>query len=64
MFDKFLNKIVSRKLIVWLVATTALFMQVIQPEQWIVITGIYLSVQSVQDMLSAKTIKQLVDKVD
>ena len=64
MLDKFLNKMVSRKLIVWVVATTALFIQVIQPEQWIIITGIYLSVQSVQDMLSAKAIKQLIDKVD
>lgn len=64
MFDKMLNKLVSRKLVVWVVATIAMFSGPVNADQWIIVSSIYLGLQGVQDTLAAKTIKTLVDKVD
>lgn len=42
--DYFFNKVVPKKLIVWITATIALFMKLIDGNVWGIITGIYLGV--------------------
>jgi len=50
--DKTLSKVVSRKLLVWATATTALFYGIVPPEEWINICLIYIGSQASIDMLA------------
>jgi hypothetical protein len=43
--DKYLSKWVSRKLIVFLVASTGLFMKSIESGDWVIIAVTYMSVE-------------------
>jgi len=52
-FDVFLQKIISRKLLAWIVATVALFLGVVTEEAWQWITGIYIGVVGVGDIVEA-----------
>ena len=47
--DYLLGKAVSRKLLVWVTATTALFMEVVPAEQWMMISLTYIGGQAVVD---------------
>ena len=49
--DKYLNKFISRKLIVFIVATTGLFMKVIDGEQWVIISTAYMSIEGVTNIV-------------
>lgn len=49
--DKYLNKFISRKLIVFIVATTGLFMKVIDGEQWVIISTAYMSIEGVTSIV-------------
>ncbi|MHA2065528.1 MAG: hypothetical protein ACXABY_14230 [Candidatus Thorarchaeota archaeon] len=51
-FKKFLKGFVSKKLIVWFVATVALFMGLIPGIWWCVITAGYLGVNVTQDYIT------------
>ena len=50
--DRMLGRAVSRKLLVWLVATVMLFMDTgINGEQWIWLSLVYIGTQGVVDMI-------------
>lgn len=49
-----MKKLVSRKLLVWVVATALLAYGLLPPEYWVGISSIYLGVQSVLDHRTAK----------
>ena len=49
--DRVLGRAVSRKLLVWATATTALFMGIVQPDNWVEISMIYISSQAAVDMV-------------
>ena len=50
--DLLTEKIVSRKLTVWVVATVMLFMHTITPDDWQVITVAYIGMEGVTDMMT------------
>ena len=50
MTDKYLNKFISRKLLVWLSATGFLIADLITNEQWIAIALAYVGVQGFADI--------------
>jgi hypothetical protein len=50
--DKFLNKVVSRKLLVWLTATGLLAFSDLESADWVLISAIYIGSQSVVDIVS------------
>lgn len=50
--DKFLNKVVSRKLLVWLTATALLAFSDLQSSDWVLISAIYIGSQSVVDIVA------------
>lgn len=52
LIDRLLGRAVSRKLLVWATATTALFMGIVQPEQWMEICMVYVGSQAAVDMVS------------
>jgi hypothetical protein len=53
-FDKFLNKIISRKLLVWLSATAIFaFTNHLKSGDWVVISAIYIGGQTVIDAVVA-----------
>jgi len=45
-FDKILSKWISRKLLVFIISTIALFSKFINSTDWIVIAGIYLGTET------------------
>ena len=45
-FDKILSKWISRKLLVFIISTIALFSKFITSNDWIVIAGIYLGTET------------------
>jgi hypothetical protein len=49
--DKIINKIISRKLMVFLIACVGLFTKDLTSEDWVIIATIYISVQGVTDMI-------------
>lgn len=50
--DKFLDKIISRKLLVWLTATGLLAFSDLQSSDWVLISAIYIGGQSVVDIVT------------
>ena len=50
--DKFLEKVVSRKLLVWLTATGLLAFSDLSSSDWVLISAIYIGGQSVVDIVS------------
>ena len=53
-FDKFLNKIISRKLLVWLSATAIFaFTNHLKSGDWVIISAIYIGGQTVIDAVKA-----------
>ena len=51
---KFLKGFISKKLIVWVVATVLLFLQLIDAWWWGMITMVYLGVNVTQDLINRK----------
>ena len=49
--DKILHKIISRKLMVFLIACGGLFTGTLTSSDWVVIATIYISVQGVTDLI-------------
>ena len=47
--DKYVGKLVSRKLLAWSTATWLLYSNRVDSEQWVLITAIYLGTQGVID---------------
>jgi len=53
-FDKFLNKLISRKLLVWLSATAIFaFTDHLKSSDWVIISAIYIGGQTVIDAVKA-----------
>jgi hypothetical protein len=50
--DKFLDKVISRKLLVWLTATGLLAFSDLQSSDWVLISAIYIGGQSVVDIVA------------
>jgi len=50
--DKFLDKVISRKLLVWLTATGLLTFSDLQSSDWVLISAIYIGGQSVVDIVA------------
>ena len=48
--DKYLNKFISRKLLVWLFATGFLCTEMITNEQWVAIALAYVGIQGFADI--------------
>lgn len=51
--DKVLGRAISRKLLVWVTATVALFMEVVPSEDWVAIALVYIGSQSAVDLAVA-----------
>jgi hypothetical protein len=49
--DRGLNKLISRKLLVWLVATAGVPMDYITGEEWIQISMVYIGSQAAMDFI-------------
>lgn len=49
MFDKMIEKAISRKLMAWLVATGLMFIDKIDGDQWILVTSLYIGTQATID---------------
>lgn len=47
--DTFVEKIISRKFLVWLTATVLMFAAGLESSDWIIISGIYIGGQTVVD---------------
>ena len=52
--DQLLAKAVSRKLLVWLVATLMLWFGLLAPGDWLVVAGIYLGIQGATDLVGER----------
>lgn len=50
--DKILDKVISRKLVVWIASTILLVTHIIQPSDWIIVSGVYIGSQSVVDIIA------------
>ena len=50
--DKVIDKVISRKLVVWIVSTGLLITHVLQPSEWLIVSGVYIGSQSVVDMIA------------
>lgn len=50
--DRFLEKVISRKLLVWLTATALLAFSDLTSSDWVLISAIYIGGQSVVDIVS------------
>jgi hypothetical protein len=50
--DKILDKVISRKLVVWIASTILLVTHTIQPSDWIIVSGVYIGSQSVVDIIA------------
>ena len=53
--DKALDKIVSRKLLVWIISTIFLYMAKIESSDWIMISMVYLGSQGALDIAERMT---------
>ena len=53
--DRILNKLVSRKLMVWLTATVLMFTETtpLQSEDWVAISLAYIGIQGLADIASS-----------
>jgi hypothetical protein len=51
MLDKGIGKLVSRKLLVWLVATAGVPLHLIDGEQWLQISMVYIGTQAAKDFI-------------
>ena len=51
--DKYINKVFSRKLMVWLTATGLASFQHIRPEDWVTISLVYIGSQGAVDIAVA-----------
>jgi hypothetical protein len=51
LLDKGIEKLTSRKLLVWLSATALMGMGVLESGDWVIISGLYLGSQSVIDAI-------------
>jgi hypothetical protein len=49
--DKSLEKLTSRKLLVWLTATGLMYLGNLESADWVIISGLYLGGQSVIDAI-------------
>jgi len=49
--DLFLSKFISRKLLVWTVATVALFTSSLESSDWVIVATAYISLQGVSDIV-------------
>lgn len=49
--DLFLSKFISRKLLVWIVATVALFTNSLESSDWVTVATVYISLQGVTDIV-------------
>jgi|TARA_R100000808_G_C2088931_1_gene110046 hypothetical protein len=49
--DKGLEKLTSRKLLVWLTATGLMYLGNLESADWVIISGLYLGGQSVIDAI-------------
>ena len=49
--DKFLNKIISRKLLVWITATVLMYGSKITSDDWVLICMVYLGSQGALDIV-------------
>jgi len=47
--DMFLSKIISRKLLAWIVSTFFLYKQILEPDDWVYITLLWIGVQGTID---------------
>ena len=52
LMDQLVGKITSRKLLVWTVASVALFMSQIKSEDWVAISLAYIGSQALVDLAS------------
>lgn len=50
--DKILEKVISRKLVVFIVACTGLFLGNITSTDWVIIATAYISIQGFTDVVS------------
>ena len=50
--DRFREKIVSRKLLVWLTGTVGMFMGVVSDDNWVAISLAYIAIQGIADIAS------------
>jgi len=50
--DKFLDKVISRKLLVWITATGLLAFSDLQSSDWVLISAIYIGGQTVVDIVA------------
>ena len=48
--DRLRAKLVSRKLLVWLTGTTALFMGKVDADNWVAISLAYIAIQGISDI--------------
>jgi hypothetical protein len=53
--DKFLDKIISRKLLVWIISTVFMYTAKIQPDDWIMISMVYIGSQGALDIVDRYT---------
>lgn len=51
--DKYVGKMVSRKFLVWLTATIALFFGIVPPQEWLQVCLIYIGSEAIIDMVSS-----------
>lgn len=49
LFDSFLQKFISRKLLVFFIATVLMFLGKIDPPQWVIVCSIYIGSQAILD---------------
>ena len=54
MIDKFIEKIFSRKLLVWATATALAYQGFLTSSDWVVISSLYLGTQGIIDIKRAK----------
>ena len=50
--DRFREKIVSRKLLVWLTGTIGMFIGVVSDDNWVAISLAYIAIQGIADIAS------------
>ena len=52
LIDKYLNKWVSRKLVVFVVASVGLFSKVIDSGDWVIISTAYISIEGITSIVT------------
>ena len=53
--DRYLSKGISKKLMVFLIASVALFKDKLTGTDWVIISGIYISSQTAIDIIKSKS---------